>query len=140
MARQTFTITDLTSEQNVPLGLDLPMNTSRGANFAVNYTSIRQARANVINLLLTNKGERVMQPNFGCDLGKVVMEPLTDLLLGNIEATIESAIVTWLPYITIQDLRAYRVDGKPNTLGISLSFSLQNNSIETESIELQITP
>jgi phage baseplate assembly protein W len=81
-----------------------------------------------------------MQPNFGCDLGKVVMEPLTDLLLGNIEATIESAIVTWLPYITIQDLRTYRVDGKPNTLGISLSFSLQNNSIETESIELQITP
>ena len=29
MARQTFVLTDLVSEQNIPLGLDLPMNTSR---------------------------------------------------------------------------------------------------------------
>jgi uncharacterized protein len=139
MARQTFVLTDLVSEQNIPLGLDLPMNTSRGANFQMNYTTIKQARANLLNLLLTSKGERVMQPTFGCDLDKIVMEPLTDFLLDTVQTTIESAINTWLPYITIQELDVYRPDGKPNTLGISLTFSLLNNTIETESIELQIT-
>ena len=133
MARQTFVLTDLVSEQNIPLGLDLPMNTSRGANFQMNYTTIK------LNLLLTSKGERVMQPTFGCDLDKIVMEPLTDFLLDTVQTTIESAINTWLPYITIQELDVYRPDGKPNTLGISLTFSLLNNTIETESIELQIT-
>ena len=45
--------------------------------------------SNIRNLLLTNKGERVGQPEFGCGLLQILFEPMSDSLIDDIKATIE---------------------------------------------------
>ena len=49
-----------------------PHNSSTKAvnngGFHQSYTTVEQTKSNLINLVLTNRGERPMHPNFGCDI------------------------------------------------------------------------
>ena len=85
-------INPLDFEKNVAIGVDLPMIAGSGATFKLNYMSLDQAVANAKNLLLTNKGERIMQPNFGCDLTKALFENITEDLTISIQETIRAKI------------------------------------------------
>jgi hypothetical protein len=52
---------------NTALGINLPFN-GPFVVFNSTYTTDAQALANLKNLLLTYKGERLFQPNFGTNL------------------------------------------------------------------------
>ena len=57
-------------DSNIKVGLDLPIR--RGDTddgwFASTTTTIEAVKNNIRNLLNTNQGERLMQPNIGLDL------------------------------------------------------------------------
>lgn len=101
------TITDpLQSPKDIkPIGVTLPFNNPSGI-FNVSYTNADQVLSNLRNLLLTHKGERIMQPDFGTDLHYYLFEQITDeltfkeALLGEIR----SALTTWMPYVTINEV------------------------------------
>ena len=69
-------------------------------------SAIKQA---IVNLLLTNKGERLMNPTYGSDIRKYLFEPLdygtSYLIKGNIESTISK----FEPRISV-----LRISCKPN--------------------------
>ena len=69
-------------------------------------SAIKQA---IVNLLLTNKGERLMNPDYGSDIRKYLFEPLdygtSYLIKGNIESTISK----FEPRISV-----LRISCKPN--------------------------
>ena len=60
------------------VGLSLPLKNGDGGFFEQNLTTFDQARSNLKNLLLTKKGERVLQPNFGSGLQDLLFEPIDD--------------------------------------------------------------
>ena len=124
-------------EQDVAIGVDLPIMTSQGSNFQLNYLTIDQAVANAKNLLLTNRGERIMQPDLGCDLSKLVFENITDTLIENARDLIISSFDYWLPYIFINDL-VIDSSRDANRININLTISLKGNQFDTRSIQLEI--
>lgn len=124
-------------EVDVAVGVDLPLIASSGTLFKLNYTSLDQAEANAKNLLLTNKGERVMQPNFGCDLHKVLFDPIVSDLVAKVDSLIRTQFSQWLPYIFINDLVVNPVVDQ-NRIGIMMVISLQGNKFSTRSIQLTI--
>lgn len=124
-------------EQDVAIGVDLPMMTSQGSNFQLNYLTIDQAVANAKNLLLTNRGERIMQPDLGCDLRKLVFENITESLIDNARELIISSFDYWLPYIFINDL-VINYNEDENRITINLTLSLVGNQFDTRSIQLEI--
>ena len=130
-------INPLDFEDDVAIGIDLPLVGSTGATFQLNYLSIDQAIANAKNLLLTNKGERVMQPEFGCDLRRVVFDNITEELTLKIDTTIRRAFSYWLPYIFINELMVDPSEDQ-NKVNIILTISLAGNEIDTRSIQLEI--
>lgn len=85
------------------IGIKLPMNGSPADNsagmFNVSRTTEDQAVSNYINLLLTKKGERYMQPDFGVGLQYKLFEQNTELLQIEIEQEIRNQANLWLPYI-----------------------------------------
>jgi phage baseplate assembly protein W len=97
-----------------------------------------QARSNLQNLVLTNKGERVMHPNFGCDVWKM----LFDFELKQINVQLKKVIIEqtkmWLPYITVDDVLFDRVDGDDHTLSINIIFSLLGNKINMQTMNLTV--
>lgn len=124
-------------ESNVAIGIDLPMITDAGGVFSLNYLTMDQAVANAKNLLLTNEGERVMQPEFGCNLRKTLFENLTDETLEALDERIRATFGYWLPYIFIKELRL-TPDEDYYKLFISLTIGLVGNKFDTRSIEVEI--
>jgi phage baseplate assembly protein W len=131
-------IDPLDLEFDTAIGIDLPMNLPTGAGFRLNYFSIEQALANAKNLLLTDKGERVMLPEFGCDIKKSLFENITRDLVSKMENQIRSAFAYWLPYIFITNLVITPNEDR-NAVRIELTISLDINRFDTRSITVVVT-
>ena len=123
-------------ENDVAIGIDLPMGSFAGSQFQLNYTTINQAVANAKNLLLTNHGERPMRPTWGCNLRNVLFENSTDELVEAIEDIIRTNFEVQLPYINIADLMVTRSQTNPNQINITLSINLIGNEFDTRQIDV----
>jgi len=134
---QEIRVDPIDLELDTAIGVDLPMINSNGSGFKQTYFTIDAAYANARNLLLTNKGERIMHPNFGCDLRKSTFEFNDSILTTNIDSKIRTEFEFWLPYIFINELTITPAQDK-NTVFIKLVISLRGDSFNTRSITLQI--
>ena len=110
------------------VGLALPIQIANVA-FKQNYTEIEQLKSNIKNLLLTKRGERIMQPNFGSGLQELLFEFNDDALAEKIEDTVTSALENWLPYISVDqiDIGATDLDKDNNTVNVSIKFRVLGN-------------
>ena len=90
---------------DVSVGLSFPLGFVGSRFFNRTKTIEEQAQHNLKNLLLTNLGERPMQPEFGSRLLSVVFEFKDDAL---IEEVINEAVEKWLPYITINEVITFQ--------------------------------
>ena len=134
-------VTDLTENDYKVLGIGINQRSNSNGVFATNYTTLQQASNNLKNLILTRKGERMMQPEFGCDVWKVLFEQLTDGIEQSIENAIVNAVSTWLPYLNI-DTIIFDYDENDidtNTITLDIKFSLVSNPNLSESIQINIT-
>lgn len=120
---------------DVAIGIDIPLMQGAGAIFNMNYLSIDQAYANAKNLLLTEKGERIMHPNFGCNLRSLLFENINSVLQTEAEENIIESFNYWLPYIFINNLNI-TTQPDTNTIKINMVISLQNNTLDTRSINM----
>ena len=65
-------------------------------------SAIKQA---IVSLLLTNKGERLMNPKYGSDIRNYLFEPLDYGTAAQIKGNIQSTIDRFEPRISISDLK-----------------------------------
>ena len=114
--------------EDYAVGLSLPIQISNVA-FKQNYTEIEQLKTNIKNLLLTKRGERIMQPNFGSGLQELLFEFNDDALAEKIEDTVTSALENWLPYISVDqiDIGATDLDKDNNIVNVSIKFRVLGN-------------
>tara|TARA_Y100001937_G_C6844202_1_gene209184 strand:+ start:15 stop:431 length:417 start_codon:yes stop_codon:yes gene_type:complete len=110
---------------DVKIGLSLPMDHTDGSGFFPGTsTTLTQTSSNIRNLLLTNKGERVGQPEFGCGLLQILFEPLSENLLESVKTEIETSIAFWLPHVTISNIAVEQNESEPHQLDVKLEFAL----------------
>jgi hypothetical protein len=133
MARELgrVNVNDLTENNYKILGIGINRNSDSNGIFATNYTTLNQAKDNLKNLILTKKGERLMNPEFGCDVWNVLFEQLDGNGIENrIESTINDAVSIWLPYLNINeivfDYNENDIDN--NRISFDIKFSLKSNS------------
>ena len=126
-----------TTENNLDpdtsIGLSFPLGFVGSRFFNRTKTIEEQAEHNLRNLLLTNLGERVNQPEFGSRLLEVVFEFKDDSL---IEEVINEAVDKWLPYITINEVTTVTDAVNPNRLNVSIDFSVATAPDATDQITL----
>ena len=131
-------------DENIFIGLDLPIRKSEGVDgyFASTSTTIDAVKNNIRNLLLTNRGERFLQPNIGLNLRRYAFEQFTTDLEDSIKLEISDSVRSWLPFVDIQEITVNMNEqdsiGK-NKLNIYVSFNIKHNPNILESIEVEIT-
>ena len=123
---------------DVYIGLELPFARSRTGLFGLTKTTLEQVGHNIKNLLLTAKGERVMQPDFGSDLRALLFEQTDENIEERIEETILESISTWLPYISIQKIDIIQDESNLNLMKVDLDFSLNYEPDRFNTITLDI--
>lgn len=125
-----FNNTDLIENQDKILGIGINKVSDSNGVFAVNYSTLDQAKDNLVNLIMTRKGERTMQPEFGCDIWRLIFEPITqDTLEFDIERSIIDAVNIWLPYLNIDQI-LFDYDEKDidnHSIFLQITFSLKIN-------------
>ena len=132
---------DLYENSHKILGIGINQSSNSGGPFVVNYTTLSQAKNNLVNLILTKKGERVGQPDLGCDIWKILFEPIIDGEIDSrVESTILEAVSNWLPYIQIDqiflDYTAEDIDR--NGFTVEINFSLASNPNIGDSVTINI--
>lgn len=125
--------------QSIAYGITLPVKRGNTGFFEQAFTSFDQAKSNLKNLLLTKKGERIMQPEFGTGLHSLLFEQADDQLEQKLEETINDAVSFWLPYITIDsvDIEMTNDMKDMNRANMKVGFRV-GNQIETQEITLTV--
>ena len=100
---QTIQVNPLDLQGNVAIGVSLPFSGPAGP-FNSTYSTQTQIKSNLLNLLLTNKGERIMNPEFGADLGKALFEGITDDIRELIVNLINTNVAIFVPEVQLIDI------------------------------------
>ena len=122
-------IKDTKSYNDYAIGISLPIQITNTA-FEQTFTTIEQVKSNIKNLLLTKKGERIMQPTFGSGLQEVLFEQNVNDFESRIEDTINESLEQWLPYVTAEEIDIDASDElrDANRINVSVKFRIGNNA------------
>lgn len=115
------------------IGITLPVRLGQTGMFDQSTTVIQQVRSNFKNLILTKKGERVGQSELGCDLWKILFEPLTEETLEAARLSVAEAVDRWLPFIELTDFQIAKTDDE-NIISITCLYRFRNNPNVTDQI------
>lgn len=115
------------------LGILLPIKRGKTGFFEQGFDTLTQVKSNLINLILTRKGERVYQPTFGSNLHSLVFAQMDQEYEQKVKQAVVSAVRTWMPFLRIQEQTVTRDDNRNSTL-IEITFGLRSNTDITETI------
>jgi phage baseplate assembly protein W len=110
------------------IGITLPIRLGNTGYFEQSFDTLLQVKSNFINLILTRKGERVHQPEFGCDIHKYLFEQLTAETIEGARLSVINAVNQWMPFLELIrfDLQAASEDIDRNRLRLIVGYRLIN--------------
>jgi len=118
---QTIRVNPLDLQKNIVIGVSLPFN-AKGV-FNKTYSTKEQIKSNLINLLLTDKGERIMNPEFGADLRKSLFENINNDSTELLRIKIIDAINIFIPEVELGNIDIEN-DFDYNTLNVTVNYRL----------------
>ena len=120
------------TEARKAVGFGFPLNGN--AVFAPTYQTRDQIKANLVNYLLTNKGERVFNPNFGADLRNLLFENILDTTTDELRSRIQNDISSFFPEVTVKQITFDNIPDS-NTINFILTYEIILFGIE-ESVNI----
>ncbi len=85
-------------------------------------------------ILGTAKGERVMRPEFGCDIHDHVFGNIDGTMLTLVEGSVREALIQWEPRIDVADVDAHRDPDNPNRLLIHIEYRVRSTNSESNMV------
>ena len=118
--------------KNQTIGLAFPLINAGDFTRTTKFSD--QIKANIINVLLTDRGERPMQPNFGVGLKNLLFENIENA--DEIKPEIESQLEIYVPDIELLDIESEFLEDN-HLLRITLVYRLLITG-ETDSMDLNV--
>lgn len=126
-----------------PIGIKTPLELGGSADgiFRMHRSLADQLKDNLINLLLTNHGERIGFPDFGANLG-----PLTSELSANngdeeAMARIQRAVSKYMPFIALENFITTPIETDDLSVAkikMVITYSIPRANITDQSIGLTL--
>ena len=118
----------------------LPLELDHHDGFGLTQTHHEVAKQNLKMLILTNPGERIMNPTFGSGIRRLLFEPNTLVTSELIRQNIFEQVGKFLPYINIREIlitdrqgrEAIDVVGDDHGLNVKIVFNISTLDIREE--------
>ena len=134
IVRSVRRINPLDANKNVlTIGVSLPLNSTN--MFEGTPTTRQQVKTNLLNLILTEQGERLMHPNYGMGVKNLLFEQNIDL--ENLKAQIHQQINFYIPEINLIDTEVATSEDK-HTIQIKIKYNIKDNSGIPDAILINI--
>lgn len=115
------------SEEFLGTGWGYPVGTNHRGD--VETSTAEDDVAEAIRIVLgTAKGERVMRPEFGCDIHDHVYAAATPETLNLIESSVREALVRWEPRIDVEAVTAVQSEDDPNEIRIEVEYRVRTTN------------
>ena len=118
---------DLKENDKVAIGVTLPFDGY--AVFNQSFTTKEQVKSNLINLMLTSPGERLMNPNFGIGVRDLIFENVIDQ--ESLQNRIIDSTLQYIPEVEILNVNIQRVNENTSPeihqLRLSIGYALVAN-------------
>ena len=113
------------------INIDFPFKDSpEGFYFKLNATDTDAIRADLLHLLLTNKGERLYLPDFGSDLKKYIFEPNDSITHEQIKDNLNESIKRYMPNLIINDI-LFKNDSIEELIIVELTYTVTDGTFNS---------
>jgi phage baseplate assembly protein W len=112
------------------LGVALPLQIDSADGFRMLKKIKELAKQNFKMLILTNPGERVMEPNFGVGIKRYLFENFGQNTMAEIDSKIREQTGIYMPAVNIRNITFGNSDPDNNYLGLVIEYSIPNLGIE----------
>lgn len=112
------------AQDSLGSGLQYPVriNDRGGLEIARYEEKVRQS---IMAILSTSKGERVMRPDFGCDIQSFVFANSDATTLTLIKSAVREALLRWEPRIDVNDVNVAIDQATDGRLLIAVSYTIR---------------
>jgi phage baseplate assembly protein W len=110
---------------NYNIKTPIKLSHKQGELFVMNTTLADMIADNLRNLLLTNRGERVMNPQFGANLKAILAEFGQPGFENEVMARINTAVKKFLPYVALSTLSVDSIPSPPSSGLTIIRFSIK---------------
>ena len=111
---------------SLPLSLD-----EKGGPYKSNMTLDEVAQQNIKMIVLTNPGERVMEPDFGVGIRNYLFEQETPFLVSDIQKRIGAQVQKYAPFIKIRELNI-DIDSDNGFLSVEIKYAVPAGGIVSD--------
>ena len=134
------------------INYSFPLRKFRQGFFEGNQDTIKAVRENIKILLMTKKGERVVNGGIGTNipilLGSLFEQIVPEELEVRIRSEVEAAIKTWMPEVRLTDLKIYTeinaqeagVSLDRNQVLIRMKYVLTGAERVSDAVQLTLSP
>lgn len=102
-------------------------NSDTGFFLALNSTDALAIKSDLMHLLLTRKGQRLYNPDFGTDLLTFIFEPNDTKNLSDIKDSVSVSVKKYLPNLTITSLTVTPSEDSDYAAVIRLDYTISDN-------------
>ena len=126
-----------------PVGIATPASLSEmGPNFLRMHTDFASTlHDNLINLILTNHGERLALPDFGANLMELAFEMQSDEGSNEAMMRISSAVSRYMPYVALESFEPvidYFENKEVAKVGVRVIYSIPRIKVKSRGLEVII--
>jgi len=108
-----------------PPTFTIPITSQQGVIMVEDQEDIQQSLQILFN---TATGERLMRPDYGCDLNSVMFENLCDDLLASIERKIAESILRYEPRVAVTSLQVTQNQDNPSQLNVLITYRVRGSN------------
>jgi len=116
-------------EDRKAMGILFPFNPD--FLFTQTYQTVDAYKSNLMDYFLTAKGDRYMNPGFGCSLLNFLFENYTEEKRALVEDQIRRDLQLQFPRLIINNLNLIGSEDE-NTVRLSMSFSIKDTGLNDE--------
>ena len=131
------------------INLKFPLRAYRKGFFEMNNTTRDAIREDIKILLLTKKGERVVNSTIGTNIpilaGQLFEPAIKEDLEPQITLEVKQALEAWMPYVTLESLKVFTAAEVPRGMALQqtqilvvMSYLVNNSEAMRDSIQLTV--
>ena len=124
------------------LGIRFPFTANDDEKFYIDldYNPYKEIKSDLTHLLMTPKGSRIRNPEFGSNLLKYIFEPMDDKTLTDVKLEIQETVNNYFPGLMITNLKIDALDdNKASGVNIKIYYKIDEGDFETiDNIEINL--
>ena len=109
-------------------------DSNKGFFLDLNDNDNQAIKADLLHLLLTRKGQRLYNPDFGTDLLQYIYEPYDSVTFDDIKDEINNSVKKYLPQVRLDDLTVEESPLNNYAVLVTIKFTITDGVFQTSEL------